>query len=410
MNGRLWATTNGTSRRYCPSIASWSMTLISVVTCTAKEVRSGSSAPNPRTGIRQSALFMNHVGQWDLPILRISMIRESTGVGPTARNVREGIRVSTAIGYLAPARNRLNLTIRGGCLVRRVVIENSRAVGVEVEAGGTTQQVYGKRITLSAGAVASPAILMRSGIGPRAELERHGIRVLVDAPGVGANLIDHPMVAMMADLSSEAIRRSEGADHSRPSAMLRYTASGSNEFNDMQLCFGPVFDWTMMSGFPVEPGTPPKLFVFPALMRPRSRGRLTLRSANPDDQPNIELNYLADPEDMRRMIDGMRLAWRVLHQPPVAAGWQGPIVGETGQVLDQATVASDSALMDFIRQQLQHLVHPVGTVKMGPANDSMAVVDQYCRVRGSRRTSRSRCVGDAQYSACQHQLDLHHDW
>jgi choline dehydrogenase-like flavoprotein len=86
----------------------------------------------------------------------------------------------------------LNLTIRGGCLAKRVAIENGRAVGVEVEAGGAMQQVYGKQITLCAGAVASPAILMRSGIGPRAELERHGIRALVDASGVGANLIDHP--------------------------------------------------------------------------------------------------------------------------------------------------------------------------------------------------------------------------
>ena len=156
---------------------------------------------------------------------------------------------------------------------------------------------------------------------------------------------------MTADLTSEAIRLSEGTHHSRPSAMLRYTASGSNEFNDMQLCLAPYVDW-MMSGFTVKPGTPPKLLVFPALQRPRSRGRLTLRSASPDDQPNIELNYLADPEDMRRMIDGMRLTWRVLHQPAVAAWWQGPIVGATRQILDEETVASDSALMDFIRQQL----------------------------------------------------------
>jgi choline dehydrogenase len=205
---------------------------------------------------------------------------------------------------------------------------------------------------------------------------------MVDAPGVGDNLIDHPRVLMMAALSSAAIRRSEGTDHSRPSAMLRYTATGSKEFNDMQLNLNPVVDWTMMSGFPVEPSTPPKLLAFPTLQRPRSRGRLTLRSASPDDQPNIELNYLADPEDMRRMLDGMRLAWRILHQPAVAAGWQGPIVGETGQVLDQATVASDSALMDFIRNNCTTLFHPVGTMKMGPANDPMAVVDQYCCVRG----------------------------
>jgi choline dehydrogenase len=306
----------------------------------------------------------------------------STGVGPSARNLRDGIRISTSIGYLAPVRNRLNLTIRGGCLAKRIAIENGRAVGVEVEAGGEVQQVYGKRITLCAGAVASPAILMRSGIGPHAELERHGIRVVVDAPGVGANLIDHPRVLIMAALSGEAIRLSEGTDHSRPSSMLRYTATGSKEFNDMQLNLNPVVDWTMMHGFPAEPGAPPKLLVFPALQRPRSRGRLTLRSASPHDQPNIELNYLADPEDMRRMIDGMRLAWQVMHQPAVAAGWEGPIEGATRQVLDQATVASDPLLMDFIRNNCSTLYHPVGTVKMGPASDSMAVVDQYCRVRG----------------------------
>jgi choline dehydrogenase len=150
----------------------------------------------------------------------------------------------------------------------------------------------------------------------------------------------------------------------------------------MQLCINLLVDW-MMSGFPVEPGTPPKLLLFPALQRPRSRGRLTLRSANPDDQPNIELNYLADPEDMRRMIDGMRLAWRILHQPAVAAGWQRPIVSATGQLLDEATVTSDSALMDFIRNNCSTVYHPVGTVKMGPASDSMTVVDQYCRVRGA---------------------------
>ena len=307
---------------------------------------------------------------------------ESTGIGPTAQNVRAGIRVSTAIGYLAPARSRLNLTIRGGCLVKRVVIENGHAVGVEVESGGLAQTVYGKRITVCAGAFASPAILMRSGIGPRAELERHGIPILVDAPGVGANLIDHPIVAMLADLSSEAIRQSEGPEHSRPSALLRYTATSSSEFNDMQLYFGPVFDWTMVSGFPGGTSTPPKLFVFPVLMRPCSRGKLTLRSSNPADQPDIELNFLADREDMRRMTDGVRLAWRVIHQPAVAAGWQGSIIGETGQVLDEANLASDDALTDFIRTNCSTLHHVVGTVKMGPPQDSMAVVDQYCHVRG----------------------------
>src|SRR5215472_94711 len=83
----------------------------------------------------------------------------------------------------------------------------------------------------------------------------------------------------------------------------------------------------------------------------------------------------------RRMLDGMRLAWRILHQPQVATRWLGPIVGDTGPVLDQAAVASDSALMDFIRNNCNTLFHPVGTMKMGPPDDPMAVVDQYCCVR-----------------------------
>ncbi len=307
---------------------------------------------------------------------------ESTGVGPCARNLRDGVRVSTAIGYLAPARNRLNLTVRGGCLASRVVIENGRAVGVEVESTDGAQRVYGKRITLSTGAFATPAILMRSGIGPRAELERHGIRTLVDTPGVGANLMDHPLVMMLAEMSSDALQRSAGTDHSRWSALLRYTANGSEEFNDMQFHVIPMFDWDLLPGFPVESGTPPMLMGFPGLQRPRSRGRVSLRSANAGDQPNIELNYFADPEDMRRMIDGLRMGWRIMHQPEVARGWTGMMAGVAGQVLDQATVDSDSAIADFILNNCGTICHATGTAKMGPDSDPMAVVDQYCRVRG----------------------------
>jgi len=309
---------------------------------------------------------------------------ESTGVGPWPRNLRDGIRVSTAIGYVAPARRRLNLTIRGECLANRVLIEKGHAVGVEVESGGEMQRIYGKRITLSAGALASPAILMRSGVGPRTELDRHGIHTLVDASGVGANLIDHPLFVLLAELTGEAIRGTERTDHSRYSVGLRYTADGSDEFNDMQLYFLPILDWNMVPGFPVEPGIAPMLMVLQALQRPRSRGRLGLRSANPHDQPVIELNLLADPEDMRRMVDGARLTWRIAHQPDVAATWHGPMLtlGAPPPVLDQATIDSDGALAAFIHNGCATICHPVGTVKMGSDNDPTSVVDQYCRVRG----------------------------
>src|SRR6202051_1774653 len=118
----------------------------------------------------------------------------STGIGPWPRNRRDGIRISTAIGYLNPARHRLNLTIRPSVNARRVIIEDGRAVGVEVECAGAIQRVRGRRVTLSRGAIHSPAILMRSGIGPRDELAALGIECQINLPGVGRNLIDHLMV------------------------------------------------------------------------------------------------------------------------------------------------------------------------------------------------------------------------
>ena len=156
---------------------------------------------------------------------------QSTGVGPWPRNRRDGVRISTAIGYLAPARHRLNLTIRSGVHAHRVILENGRAAGVEIESAGTIQQVRGRRVTLSAGAIHSPALLMRSGIGPRDELSKLGIKCQVNLPGVGRNLIDHPMVFVVATPVA-------GIPHdpqvTNPIG-IRYTAAGSDEFNDMQM-------------------------------------------------------------------------------------------------------------------------------------------------------------------------------
>jgi len=307
---------------------------------------------------------------------------ESTGVGPCGRNLRDGVRISTAIAYLGPARKRLNLTIRGGCVANRVMTEDGRAVGVEAQVEGSTSRVEGRRVTLCAGAFASPAILMRSGVGPSAELERHGIRTLVEAPGVGGNLIDHPLMHMQAALSDDAIKQAPETDHSRVSVLLRYTATGSKEFNDMQLYLMPLVDLAMMPGAPLPTEFPPQLIVTCVLQRPRSRGKLRLRSANPVEQPEIQLNYFDDHEDMRRMIDGLRLGWRLMHEQDIEAGWRGPITSMAGQILEHATVDSDAAFADFIRSNCATICHPVGTAKMGPESDRAAVVDQYCRVRG----------------------------
>jgi choline dehydrogenase len=296
---------------------------------------------------------------------------ESTGIGPWPRNRREGVRISTAIGYLAPARHRMNLTIRAGVNARRVILENGRAAGVEVESSGTVQQVRGRRVTLSAGAIHSPALLMRSGIGARDELASLGIDCQVNSPGVGRNLIDHPMVFVVA-VPLPGIPHDPQVTNP---IGIRYTAAGSDEFNDMQMYVFEQFDAALAPGLALDLPVP-SISIVPGLQRPRSRGRLRLRSANPDVPPIIDLNYLSDPEDMRRMVDGVRIAWRLMHESHFAPMLK-EIVNLTAEVAN-----SDSALAAFVRDNCSTIFHPVGTARMGPDSDPMAVVDQYCRVRG----------------------------
>ena len=298
---------------------------------------------------------------------------ESTGFGAYPMNQRGGIRVSTAIAYLLPARHRLNLTIRPHCLVNRVLFAGSRAIGVEVESGGELHRVAGRRITLSAGAIASPAILLRSGIGPQSDLAELGIEPVADLPGVGANLLDHPTASLML------LPRPGVCDLNTPSVqmLLRTTTPGSSEFNDLQIFAVNQLDMAGLNpSIADELGTSVLPRLVASLQRPRSRGRLTLTSKDPQIQPRIFLNYFDHPEDMRRMVAGLRICWQVAHSPEVQALTEG-VVGLTGEA-----VADDVAVEDAVRATAGTTFHPVGTAKMGPASDPAAVVDERCRVHG----------------------------
>jgi choline dehydrogenase len=295
----------------------------------------------------------------------------STGVGPWPRNRRDGIRISTAIGYLNPARHRLNLTIRPFCHTHRVIIERGRAVGVEVESGGVVQEVRARRVTLSAGAINSPAILMRSGIGQRDELEALGIKSVTDLPGVGRNLIDHLLVPVIA-IPTPGISHDPLVTNP---VGIRYTASGSTEFNDMQMYIFNFYNKGLWHG----PGLDlpwPSIAVTPGLQRPRSRGRVSLRSSDPNLPVNIDLNYLDDAEDVRRMVEGVRIAWRLMNSAPFV-----PYIKDFFNITKEI-VNSDSAAANFVRNNCGTIYHPTTTAKMGPETDPMAVVDQFCRVHG----------------------------
>jgi len=297
----------------------------------------------------------------------------ATGVGPFPQNRRDRRRLSTAIAYLLPARHRPNLTIRPHCLVNRVLVDGDQAVGVDIAGEGEPEQVRGRRISLAAGAIGSPAILLRSGIGPKAALAGLGIEPVVDLPGVGAGLADHPVTRLLL------VPKPGSCDPDTPLAqvVLRYTAPGSGEFNDMQQV---VFSHVDVAGIGGQQavaavGTPLAIGLPVALERPHARGRLELASADPRVQPLIQLNFATDPRDLRRLVEGVRLAWQIAHQPEIARHTHHVAL------LSEETMGSDDALAAYVRATVSTQFHPCGTARMGPVGDPMAVVDQHCRLR-----------------------------
>lgn len=296
---------------------------------------------------------------------------ESTGVGPIPLNVRDNLRISTALGYLLPVRTRPNLTIRGGAHVQRVLVEDGRAVGVEVSIEGGLETLRARRITLSAGAIHSPAILMRSGIGPREDVRRLGLDCVADLPGVGTRLVDHPGVGIYC-VPREGAQAPDDPNHQ---TMVRYTASKSDLFNDMQLF---MFGRVPLKGTPLEKSIGDRTYLACAsLVKPRAVGRLFVDSLNPVAAPGIDLNFSSDPEDRRRMVEGFRLSWQAVHQSPLADR-----IERIPYWSDQIVNGSDEALADAIAHAIGTAYHPISTAKMGPASDESAVVDAQCRVHG----------------------------
>lgn len=299
-------------------------------------------------------------------------VPDQTGVGSWAMNRRGTLRISTAIGYLAPARHRLNLTIRGGCHVHRVLLDGKRAIGVEVECEGQLQKVFAREVILSAGALHTPPILLRSGIGPRDHLAEVGVPLVHDLAGVGGHLKEHPAVMIVGIPTPGTVSPGDPLQQ----IGLRYTATGSELANDMQM-----YMWSYETGrFPQlqasMPGVDYLFMLCVTLQRPLSEGTVRLASRDAHEQPTIQINLLAEESDRIKLADGLRRAW--------AIATSGPISAITGAIArpDQDTMADEARMEQYIHDNVTHLVHPVGTCKMGPADDPLAVVDQYGQVHG----------------------------
>jgi choline dehydrogenase-like flavoprotein len=309
---------------------------------------------------------------------------------------RQGRRASAARAYLSPARSRPNLRIELRALTTRVLIEHNRAVGVEYVQNGKQRVVRTEReVILCGGTYNSPQLLMLSGIGPAAELEQHGIRPVVDLAGVGRNLSEHPAVMIeFAATQTVTFLNELRMDRALVSA-ARWALFGSGPFAsqinsangivrtersldrpDVQFMCNPIrMDARLW--WPLLSGKQQHLFSVGVVgLHPRSRGTVTLRSADPTLPPRITMNVLAESADLETLRRGIREARRIYRTPP-----QAELTGK--ELTPGEDVISDADLDAFIRKSVQLTQHPVGTCSMGKGCD--AVVDPQGCVRGVER-------------------------
>lgn len=299
----------------------------------------------------------------------------STGWGCVPRNVRDGQRVSTAMAYLADARSRPNLTILSRTLVDKVVMDGLCATGVDVITEGRTQRFHAGRVVLCAGALQTPPALMRSGIGPAAALEKLGIEPLHDLPGLGANLIDHPAVALWLVPKPGLCKEDEDIHQ----VMLRMSSQGGQQRNDLQLYMLNSVRTSQFPGLATALGTPLAMAVSAMLAKPQSRGVVTLASRDPRELPRVTLNLASDPQDMQVLMQGVRQAWSIV-QAQSLASHVARVFAWNQRIMDDDRLLQQ-AISTFVRGSW----HPVGTARMGSASDPLAVVDQHGAVHGCSR-------------------------
>lgn len=313
--------------------------------------------------------------------------------GPTQRGFglyqvtqRGGRRCSTAVGYLRPARPRPNLTVLTGALTLNLELAGDRVTGVRYQRRGMIRTAHASReVLLAGGSINSPQLLMLSGIGPARELERVGIDVRHDLDEVGANLQDHLDVCTLTRCSQpitydqlSEIRvglkyflyhEGEGTSNIAEAGGFLVSGRGRDDRPDIQMHFVPaLLDDHGRNRLPGDGYT-----VHACPLRPQSRGRIGLHSADPRQPPAIRANYLSEPEDLEMMIECVRLSRAILNQPAFK-----PFRGH--EIYPGNEVESRQGMIEFIRAKAESIYHPVGTCRMG--SDERAVVDPQLRVRG----------------------------
>jgi choline dehydrogenase len=344
-------------------------------------------------GTRENPLFNAFIEagrQAGYPVTADYNGQQQEGFGPFEATIHKGRRWSAANAYLKPAMAGGNVHVVRG-FARKVVMEGKRAVGVEVDTRAGRQVIRaGREVIIAASSINSPKLLMLSGIGPAQHLKEHGIEVVADRPGVGANLQDHLEIYMQFAASQPITLykywniwgkawvgaqwlftgRGPGASNQFEACAFIRSKAGV-EYPDIQYHFLPIA--VRYDGRAVAAGHGFQAHVGP--MRSKSRGSVTLRSGNPTDAPVIRFNYMSDPSDWEDFRTCIRLTREIFGQdafkPYLKAELQpGP------------KVQNDIELDDFLREHVESAYHPCGTARMGRATDPLAVVDPECRVIG----------------------------
>ncbi|PJJ55187.1 mycofactocin dehydrogenase MftG [Compostimonas suwonensis] len=307
------------------------------------------------------------------------------GFGPVPTNVSHGVRWNTGLAYILPALERPNLVVEGDTLVRRVLFDDAasaagaagrasagtasaaRAIGVEVERGGIHSVIEATEVVLAAGSVKTPQLLLLSGIGPREPLERLGIAVVAELPGVGAEFSDHPQVVVEWQPAHEL---------GEPPAGRWMSASLDLPYAEILQSLVPMPELLEPAARRPESSRPAPLGFLVSVQAETSRGRITLDTSDPSAPPVIDYHYLSTDDDRRMMRDAVRTTARLL----LSRAFEPLFDGFTS--LDPADLGSDERLDGWILRNLGTSIHLCGSARLGRADDPLAVVDQYGRVHG----------------------------
>ncbi len=347
-----------------------------------------SNIPDPQPMTRA---FVQSCQEFGIPYNPDFNGQVQAGCGVYQTTTRNGRRCSAAVGYLRPVLDRPNLTVETGCLVERINFEGTRAFGVTYSSGRGRRSVRAEvEILVTSGAIGTPKIMMLSGVGPAAHLREHGIDVVHDLPGVGENLNDHFGIDIVAELNGHYSLDKYNKPHWALWAGMEYVLFRSGPITSNVVEGGafwfaddgkpvPDLQFHFLAGAGAEVGVPsvPKgssgITLNSYTVRPKSRGTVRLRSADPSSPPVVDPNFLAEPDDLRTSVEGVKISREIFSQPSLRKH-----IREIKYPDDSVKTQADYEA--YARQYGRTSYHPTCTCKMG--NDEMSVVDPRCRVRG----------------------------